>query len=163
MRLNHTGFMPVMLLCACGSLKNTQHSQQLQLKDETDSFSLTTKNRQRSTTALITDSSSAAYHVEIIPVGPFTYDAARGFQGAAAKVILKGKQQSKMQQQLETTSLENMNQASLLKDKREYRKVEQAQEKTRLRIPAWLWVSLIIVALSGCLYFLIGYRKLWHL
>lgn len=149
----------VSICCACGSLKNAQQFQKQSERSETNSYSHAAETRKSSNTELITDSSSTAYDVQITPVGAFTYNTNTGFKGMATKVVLKGKQQSKMQQQREATSLNHLAQANLIQDQRENRKVAKTQEKTRLMIPAWLWVSLLIVTLSGCLYLLVRYRK----
>lgn len=159
MRMNNGGFLLLpFMCCACGSLKSTQQFREQISQRETASYGHTDETRQSSHTAFITDSSSAAYEVQIIPVGAFTYDAARGFQGMATKVILKGKQQRNMQQQLAANSLSHLKQANLVKDKKEYRKVEKARVKTSPTVPAWLRVSLFVGCLAGCLYLLRRHR-----
>ena len=164
MRIDNTGFMLLILMCcACSSLKNTkQFLQQLALS-ETNSYSRNNEIRQSSNKELITDSSNTAYDVQITPLGPFTYNTLSGFQGTATKVILRGKQQRKTLQQREAASLRHLKQANLVKDKREYHKVAKTQVKTRRTIAAWLWVSLFIAALSGCLYLLVRYWRSRHL
>ena len=160
MRIDNIGFMLLILMCcACSSLKNTKQFLQQQALNETNSYSHNDETMQSSNTEQITDSGSTAYDVQITPVGPFTYNTLSGFQGTATKVILKGKQQHKTLQQRETVNLRHLEQANLVKDKGEYRKVEKNQVKTRRAIAAWLWVSLFIVALSGCVYLLVRYWK----
>lgn len=85
----------VILLSACGGMRNVERNG-TGLHAKTDStahleFDQALKQEKSlEQLTLMTDSMNSSYSVEIWPTGPFRYNAAKGFEGTAEKIRIKG-------------------------------------------------------------------------
>lgn len=148
-----------MVLSACGALKSKKslHTQELQSsshnEENTNQQGWATRN------TLLLDTSNSEYVVQITPLGKFFYNAEKGFEGMAEKVVVSGKaNKGRIMNQQQQTGHQLQHQKSSSDSTDLKIKVQQVAKSKKPKLSAII-VPVLVISLGLAVFI----RRKWRL